>query len=265
MLHFADNTNLLYINKSVQRINKHINLDLSLIVQWLRANKISLNADKTELVVFSPKRKQITKHLNFQISSQKIEISTKVKYLGIQIDQHLNWNEQIKNIIPKLSRAIGVLSKIHHYVRKFLLKTIYYSIFNYHLIYACQVWGQNETCLKKLSSLQNKAIRIINFKQQDFPINELYYANGILKIKDYIHLINFLFVRDVLSNESIEVFSYCFTKSDDFHDHMTQHSSRHSVIMECSNTLSLWFLLHQEQGSFLMEFSTKQTKHRGHL
>ena len=127
------------------------------------------------------------------------------------------------------------------------------------------MWDQNENCLKKLSSLQNKAIRIINFKEQDFPINELYYVNGILKIKDYIHMINFLFVRDVLSNESLEVFSNYFTKSDDFHDHMTQHSSRHSVIMECSNTLSLWFLLHQEQGSFLMEFSTKQTKHRCHL
>ena len=119
-----------------------------------------------------------------------------------------------------------------------MLKTIYYSIFSSHVIYACQVWGQNENCLKKLSSLQNKAIRIINFKQQDFPINELYYANGILKIKDYIHLINFLFVRDVLSNESLEVFSNYFTKSDDFHDHMTRHSSRHSVIMELSNTNS---------------------------
>ena len=122
-----------------------------------------------------------------------------------------------------------------------MLKTIYYSIFNSHLIYACQVWGQNENCLKKLSSLQNKAIRIINFKQQDFPINELYYANGILKIKDYIHLINFLFVRDVLSNESLEVFSNYFTKSDDFHDHMTRHSSRHSIIMEHSNTLLYGF------------------------
>ena len=124
------------------------------------------------------------------------------------------------------------------YIPKFLLKTIYYSIFNSHLIYACQVWGQNENCQKKLFSLQNKAIRIINFKQQDFPINELYYANGILKIKDYIHLINFLFVRDVLSNESLEAFSNYFTKSDDFHDHMTRHSSRHPVIMEHSNTLS---------------------------
>ena len=122
------------VNKSMKKINKHINHDHSLIVQWLRANKISLNADKTELVIFSPKRKQITKHLNFHISSQKIEISNRVKYLGIQIDQHLNWNEPIKNIIPKLTRAICILSKIRHYVRKFLLKTIYYSIFNSHLI-----------------------------------------------------------------------------------------------------------------------------------
>ena len=122
----------------------------------------------------------------------------RVKYLGIQIDQHLNWNEHIKNIIPKLTRAIGILSKIRHYVPKFLLKTIYYSIFNSYLIYACQVWGQNEKWkMKKLSSLQNKAIRIINFKQQDFPVNEPYNANEILKMNNYIRLINFLSVQDV--------------------------------------------------------------------
>ena len=71
-----------------------------------------LNADKTELIIFSPKRKQISEHLNFHMSGQKIETSNRVKYLGIQIDQHLNWNEDIKDIIPKLTRAIGILSKI---------------------------------------------------------------------------------------------------------------------------------------------------------
>ena len=69
--------------------------------------------------------------------------------------------------------------------------------------------------------LQNKAIRIINFKQQNFPMNELYNANGLLKIKDYIYLINYLFVKDVLTNESLEAFSNYFAKSDGFHDHMT--------------------------------------------
>ena len=113
---------------------------------------------------------------------------------------------------------------------------------------------------KKLSSLQNKAIRIINFKQQDFPINELYYANGILKIKDYIHLINFLFVRVVLSKIFRSILKLFYTKSDDFNDHMTRHSSRHSVIMERSNTPSY--------GSFSKAASSwnfLQSKHRCHL
>ena len=53
--------NLLYSNKSMKKINKHVNHDLCLVVQWLRSNKISLNADKTEIIIFRSKRKQITK------------------------------------------------------------------------------------------------------------------------------------------------------------------------------------------------------------
>ena len=86
ILHFADDTNLLYLNKSMKKISKHINHDLSLVVQWLRSNKISLNADKTEIIIFRSKRKQITKYLNFRISGQKVNISNKVKYLGIQME-----------------------------------------------------------------------------------------------------------------------------------------------------------------------------------
>ena len=114
MLHFSDDTNLLYINKSMKKINKHISHDLPLLFNgWY-----------------------LTRSVWTQV--------------------RLNW----KNIIPKLSRAISVLSKTRHYVPSFLLKTTYYSIFNFHLIYTCQVWGQNENCLKKLFSLQNKAIII---------------------------------------------------------------------------------------------------------
>ena len=69
--HFADDTNILYCNKSLKKINKYINHDLSQIVQWLRANRISLNTNKTELTIFRPKNKSITKHLNFRISGQK--------------------------------------------------------------------------------------------------------------------------------------------------------------------------------------------------
>ena len=47
----------------------------------VETNKISLNAHKTELVIFTAKRKQITRYLNFRISGQKIEISNTVNEL----------------------------------------------------------------------------------------------------------------------------------------------------------------------------------------
>ena len=50
--HFADDTNFLYASHSLKNLNMTVNFDLSNLVQWLRANKISLNFNKTEIVVF---------------------------------------------------------------------------------------------------------------------------------------------------------------------------------------------------------------------
>ena len=87
--HFADDTNISICNKSLKKINKYINHDLSQTVQWLRANRISLNADKTEIILFRPKGKSITKNLNFRISGQKINHIKQTKYPGIYLDDHL--------------------------------------------------------------------------------------------------------------------------------------------------------------------------------
>ena len=75
-------------------------------------------------------------------------------------------------------------------------------MFHSHLIYSCQIWGQNNTILRKLEPLQNKALRIINFKNNEYNVNELYKTNKILKIADYIKLLNCLFVRDSTINNS---------------------------------------------------------------
>ena len=56
--HFADDTNLLYLGKSIKKLNKLVNYDLKNLLYWLNANKISLNVKKTELVIFKSKQKQ---------------------------------------------------------------------------------------------------------------------------------------------------------------------------------------------------------------
>ena len=79
-----------------------------------------------------------------------------MKYQGIILQDDLYWNLHLSQLCKKLSRSIGLLSKIRHYVPKHLLKTIYYSIFNSHLIYAGEIWGQeqNSILFKNLIKLQ---------------------------------------------------------------------------------------------------------------
>ena len=119
--HFADDTNILLIEKSLKNLNKHMNRDLKLVVEWIRANKLSLNTSKTELVIFKSRNKTITKNLNFRISGQKIQPTSQVKYLGVTLQDDLHWATHLGNLRKKLSHSIGLLSKIRHYVPKHLL------------------------------------------------------------------------------------------------------------------------------------------------
>ena len=99
--HFGGDTNFLYASHSLKNLNKTVNFDLSNLVQWLRANKISLNVNKTEIVVFRSPTKQIYKNLNFRLSGQKIEPKHCTKYLGVIIDEHLSFNEYMNKGIVK--------------------------------------------------------------------------------------------------------------------------------------------------------------------
>ena len=84
---------------------------------------MSLNTSKTEIIIFRPKQKQITKLLNFRISGENINTCSKVRHLGVVFEEHLDWNLHISSLKWKLNRSIGIFSKIRQYVGKFLLNT----------------------------------------------------------------------------------------------------------------------------------------------
>ena len=91
--HFADDTNLIHFSKSVNRLNKHVNLDLKNLTYWLNANKIALNVKKTELVIFKHQRKKLDSPIKIKLSHKKLYSSKSVKYLDIKIDENLNWEQ----------------------------------------------------------------------------------------------------------------------------------------------------------------------------
>ena len=75
--------------------NSYINYDFALLKQLLKANKISSNVTKTEIVIFRSKYKSIIKHMNFRISSQRVHLSSKVRYLGVTLQENLGWEQTL--------------------------------------------------------------------------------------------------------------------------------------------------------------------------
>ena len=102
-----------------------------------------------------------------------------VKYLGILIDEHLNWHAHQTALSTKLSRAIGMLYKIRHFVDHATLRMIYFGIFSSILMYGCQIWGQNNSVT---------------------TASPLFKNCKILKLADNINLQNFLFAHDSMKN-----------------------------------------------------------------
>ena len=108
-----------------------------------KQNFVKFRQNRTH--IFRSKNKNDTKNMNFSISGQKINIICKTKYLGLTLDKHLTFKYHLENLKLKLNRANCLLSKIRYFVKFPLLRTIYYAIFDTHLKYGCQIWGQNQS------------------------------------------------------------------------------------------------------------------------
>ena len=166
---------LLYINDLHDAIQKKINIDLKLLCHWLNANKISLNTKKTEYILFRHQQKSINFELKLKLNGKKLYPSSFIKYLGIFLDENLNWKKHTSILSSKLRRANGALAKLRHFLPLNTLISVYYAIFNSHLNYGSQIWGQNQNYVtNRIFTLQKSAIRIISNVPRRTPTTPLF-------------------------------------------------------------------------------------------
>ena len=154
--HFVDDTNLLYTNNSIKKLNKMLNKGLKNLTNSLNANKISLNVGKTEMILFKPIRKLLDCQLKLKLNGKRLYQTLPVKYCGIKVDQYLNWQDHINNIAIKLNKANAMLYKVRQFVNEKTLISIYHAIFDSHLNYASIVWGQTKTSINRVFTAQRK-------------------------------------------------------------------------------------------------------------
>jgi hypothetical protein len=93
---FADDTNMFFSHSSFDTLLTLVNNELLKISKWFKLNKLSLNIKKTNYILFSSKRKTLTdRRINIAIDGINILEVTKIKFLGVVINQTLTWNDHI--------------------------------------------------------------------------------------------------------------------------------------------------------------------------
>ena len=147
---------LLNIQNTISKINRSLNKDLKELSFWLNANKIALNVAKTEVILFKTKHKPCNTDLRLKLSRKRLYKTKYLRYLGIKIDENLNWKVHIHDLASKLNRANAILAKLRHFVNSEILRSTYFAIFHSHLNYVCIAWGLTRFPQQKVSILQKK-------------------------------------------------------------------------------------------------------------
>ena len=126
--------------------NDKISDELQQVGDWLAINHLVLNVEKTKYKVFHPYQKDISS-LNTElcINGEHMECVNYFSFLGILIDEHLNWKANKEMIANKISKYRGVLNRIGNVLSLYALRTLYHSMIYLHINYGLLVWGMNET------------------------------------------------------------------------------------------------------------------------
>ena len=126
---FADDTNLFSSGLAATGIQDGVNHDLAIITKWLKANKLSLNIKKTHYMCFSAKKNKVKPDISLKIDGEIIAEVASSKFLGVIIDDQLNWKDHVSFVCRKVARGLSVIIKARKVLRNESLKSLYYSFF----------------------------------------------------------------------------------------------------------------------------------------
>ena len=162
---FADDTNLFYSNKNIKILFKEMNIELKNISEWLRANKLSINIDKTNFILFHNSRDKDHFPLKLPtlcINDAPIKQVVSTKFLGVQIDENINWTHHITLTENKLAKQLGLLYKAQPFLNRKSMINLYFSFIHTYINYGNIAWASTtKTKLKKIYSQQKQAIKMV--------------------------------------------------------------------------------------------------------
>ena len=169
--------------------------ELDKVNVWLKLNKLTVNVEKTKCVWYHKRRKP--NPIKLVLNGKQIDIVTYFSFLGVIIDEHISWKNHAEMVANKLSKLVGILHKLKYVYPKFILETIYKSLFVPHLNFGSLVWGSK---INQIEKIQKKAIRVITHSKYIAHTEPLLKELRLLKAQDMFSLKLILFLNKLSHN-----------------------------------------------------------------
>ena len=192
---YADDTALYYSGDTIEDIMLTLQDEMGTVGHWLRANKLSLNVKKTKFVIFGTRFKTSKlPRLSLSIFGEEIEQVTVMKYLGVMLDNNLNFTDHVEYLGKKATQKLGAIAKVRKCIGRSTTLTLYKSMVLPHFDY-CDIVYMNTSVynLNRLQYIQNSACRIILLADKDTRIADMHrdLKLEMLYTRRKVHLSNF--------------------------------------------------------------------------
>lgn len=191
---YADDTSLLVDGKDWAQCYHNAEKALTCVVEWLRNNLLTVNVSKTFYIPFAIKsnlsppasytlKAHSCKSANF-CDCPPIAKSPTVKYLGVHIDQYLNWHKHLDALVSRTRKLIYVFKKLRNSADPDTLKVVYFALCQSILAYCIPAWGgATENVFLRLERAQRAVLKILFYRPRRYSTVQLYAESKVLTVR----------------------------------------------------------------------------------
>lgn len=198
---FADDTLDYVSGKIINEIVSKINNDLKDLYNKICQYKLKLNVTKTKVMIIT----NLTNinDISVKINGIELEIVDKIKYLGVIIDNQLNFKPNSEYVCKKLGRKVGVLARLRNDLNFKQKMLIYKTIVEPHLTYCSTILFQAQTGdIDALQLLQNKCMRSILRENRYASIDTMLNTLEIMNVRQIIIYNTLIFIYKIVKGET---------------------------------------------------------------
>ena len=221
---FADDTALFMSHPDLTALIANIKSKFEDLFKWCISNKLTINAEKTNFVLFHAINKPMPQQLN-EIETEFMTIMRvkSFKYLGLTLDETLNWNEHVNELCKSLIKYFVIFNHIKYKITPVVVRQLYYAFIYSRIKYGIELYGSSSASnMNKVQVIQNKLLKMVLKLDRLMPTNDLHKNIKILKIDD-IHKCNTLgLVNEMVSDRCPAIFRNYFEIKENSYDLRTR-------------------------------------------